>query len=46
MNSVAFTNVETLGHNHIKFPMWLDNLIYKETKATHQPCGKDMIVLN
>lgn len=46
MNSVAFTNVETLGHNHIKFPMWLDNLIYKETKAPHQPCGKDMIVLN
>lgn len=46
MNSVAFTNVERLGHNHIKLPMWLDSLIYKETKATHQPCGKDMIVLN
>ncbi len=46
MNPVAFTNVETLGHNHIKLPMWLDSLIYKETKATHQPCGKDMIVLN
>lgn len=46
MNPVAFTNVETLGHNHIKLPRWLDSLIYKETKATHQPCGKDMIVLN
>lgn len=46
MNPVAFTNVETLGHNHIKLPMWLDSLIYKETKATHRPCGKDMIVLN
>lgn len=46
MNSVAFTNVERLGHNHIKLPMWLDSLIYKETKATHQPCRKDMIVLN
>lgn len=46
MNPVAFTNVEKLGHNHIKLPMWLDSLIYKETKATHQPCGKDMIVLN
>lgn len=46
MNSVAFTNVETLGHNHIKLPMWLDSLIYEETKATHQPCGKDLIVLN
>lgn len=46
MNSVAFTNVETLGHNHIKLPTWLDSLIYEETKATHQPCGKDLIVLN
>jgi len=47
MRDVAETyKVEKLGSNHIKLPQWLDNLIYKEMKATHQPCRKDMVVLN
>lgn len=46
MTSQIFTKVETLGHNHIRLPEWLDDLIYKDVKATHQPCGKDMVVLN
>lgn len=38
--------VEKLGENHIKLPLWLDDLIYKDIKANHQPCRKDMVVLN
>lgn len=41
-----FTKVETLGNNHIRLPRWLDDLIYRDIKATHNPCGKNMVVLN
>lgn len=47
MNASYYTfNVEKLGDNHIKLPQWLDDLIYKDIKANHQPCRKDMVVLN
>lgn len=39
-------NVEKIGFNHIRLPQWLDDLIYHKIKATHQPCRKDMVVLN
>lgn len=38
--------VERLGKNHVRLPMWLDDLIYKKIKASHQPRRSDMVVLN
>jgi len=46
INTATTYKVEKLGHNHIKLPQWLDDLIYHEFKAIHQPCRKDMVVLN
>lgn len=47
MNDTAKTyEVEKLGPNHIKLPKWLDDIVFHEIKATHQPCKKDMVVLN
>ena len=38
--------VEKLGKNHVRLPLWLDDLIYKDIKANHQPCRRDMVVLH
>lgn len=46
MNNTKFPQIETLGNNHIRLPKWLDDLIYRDIKATHHPCCKDMVVLN
>lgn len=47
MNDVSNNNlIKRLGHNHIQLPYWLDDYIFRETKAKHEPCCKDMIVLN
>ncbi|MDE6235625.1 MAG: hypothetical protein K2M56_07750 [Muribaculaceae bacterium] len=40
------SKVKILGDNHIRFPRWLDALIYDEIKACYQPCRQDMVVLN
>lgn len=44
--SLSSKKVEKLGTNHIKLPQWLDDLIYNEYQANHQPCRKDLVVLN
>ncbi len=44
--SLSTKKVEKLGTNHIKLPQWLDDLIYNEYQANHQPCRKDLVVLN
>lgn len=46
MTDISKCIVERLGKNHIRLPLWLDALIYKNIKASHQPCRSDMVVLN
>ena len=46
MKISEFHKVETLGKNYIKLPKWLDDLIFKDIQAVHNPYEKDMVVLN
>lgn len=46
MSPNILPKVETLGYNHIRLPEWLDVLIFKNIKASYQPCRTDMVVLN